>query len=139
MLLSCSRVISLCLAILIAGISSGCVELPGFYYNVMLKEEPTGSDCANLVDALRTKLNLRVREPSPYQCQVTLVNDGAKPSRNVFINAFVRERRIVVEVNTWIAPSADGDQFVDRVMAIVREQFPSAELVRFRPTHGLAP
>jgi hypothetical protein len=39
-----------------AGFIGGCVELPGIYYNVMLDERPSESDCVNLTDALTAKL-----------------------------------------------------------------------------------
>ena len=51
------RVYSLRVAIgLSAGFIGGCVELPGIYYNVMLDERPSESDCVNLTDALTAKL-----------------------------------------------------------------------------------
>ena len=62
-----------------AGLVGACVELPGIYYDALFNERPSESDCVNLTDALTAKLNLQL-QLSPYQCAVTLDNDGRKPS-----------------------------------------------------------
>jgi hypothetical protein len=135
------RVYSLRVAIgLSAGLISGCVELPGIYYNVLINERPSESDCVNLTDALTAKLNLQL-QPSPYQCSVMLDSDGADPPRNVAINTYFRQRRIVVEINETrfgspTVPSPSTQQFAQQVMQIVHEQFPTAELIRFRAKRG---
>src|ERR1700683_1630593 len=96
---SLRRVYGLRVAIgLIAGLIGGCVELPGIYYNVLIDERPSESDCVNLTDALAARLNLQL-QPSPYQCVATLDNDGLSPPRNVVIFAHLRQRRILVEIN----------------------------------------
>jgi hypothetical protein len=135
------RVFSLPVAIgLGAGLIGGCVELPGIYYNVLINERPSESDCVNLTDALTAKLNLQL-QPSPYQCSVMLDSDGTDPQRNVAINAYFRQRRIVVEINEFrfgssTVPSPSTQQFAQQVMQIVHEQFPTAELIRFRAQRG---
>jgi hypothetical protein len=135
------RVFSLRLAIgLSAGLIGGCVELPGIYYNVLMNDRPSESDCVNLTDALTAKLNLQL-QPSPYQCAVRLDSDGTDPPRNVAINAYFRQRRIEVEINelrsgSSIVPSPSTQQFAQQVMQIAHEQFPTAKLVRFRAKRG---
>jgi hypothetical protein len=123
-----------------AGLIGGCVTLPGIYYNVFINERPSESDCVNLTDALTAKLNLQL-QPSPYQCAVILDSDGTDPPRNVVINAYFRQRRIVVEINEFrfgssTVPSPSTQQFALQVMQVVREQFPTADLVRFRAKRG---
>jgi hypothetical protein len=136
------RVYSLRLAIgLSAGLIGGCVELPGIYYNVLMNDRPSESDCVNLTEALTAKLNLQL-QPSPYQCAVRLDSDGTDPPRNVGINAYFRQRRIEVEINelrsgSWTVPSPSTQQFAQQVMQIAHEQFPTAKLVRFRAQRGL--
>jgi len=135
------RVYSLRVAIcLSAGLIGGCVELPGIYYNVLIDERPSESDCVNLTDALTAKLNLQL-QPSAYQCSGILDSDGTDPPRNVVINTYFRQRRIVVEINelrfgSSTAPSPSTQQFAQQVMQIVHEQFPTAELMRFRAQRG---
>jgi hypothetical protein len=135
------RVYGLRVAIgLIAGLIGGCVELPGIYYNVLIDERPSESDCVNLTDALTAKLNLQL-QPSPYQCSVVLDSDGTDPPRTVAINTYFRQRRIEVEINelrfgSSTVPSPSTQQFAQQVMQIVHEQFPAAELVRFRAKRG---
>jgi hypothetical protein len=123
-----------------AGLIAGCIELPGIYYNVLINERPSESDCVNLTDALTAKLNLQL-QPSPYHCSVILDSDATDPPRNVVINAYFRQRRIVVEVNEFrfgnsTVPSPSTQQFAQQVMQIVHEQFPTAELMRFRAKRG---
>ena len=123
-----------------AGLIGGCVELPGIYYDVLLNERPSESDCVNMTDALTAKLNLQL-QPSPYQCAVTLDNDGRNPPRNVAIFASFRRGRILVEINELrfgspTLPSPSTQQFAQQVMQIVHEQFPAAQLVRFRAMRG---
>jgi hypothetical protein len=118
----------------------GCVELPGIYYNVLINERPSESDCVNLTDALTAKLNLQLR-PSLYPCAVKLDEDGSNPARVVAINAYFRQRRIVVEIDEFrsgspTAPSPGTQEFAQQVMQIVHEQFPAAELVRFKAQRG---
>ena len=140
MFLSSSRVSAICLVVLISGLTTGCVELPGIYYQVVLTEEPTGAACDTLVAALGEKLDLHVKRPSGYQCRVVVEGLVAKPARNVTIDADMKGRRVAVEINTFGVSSPSATQeFADRVMAVVREQFPSAEFVRYRPTRGLGP
>jgi hypothetical protein len=135
------RVYSLRVAIgLSAGLISGCVELPGIYYNVLINERPSESDCVNLTDALTAKLNLQL-QPSPYPCAVMLDSDGTDPPRNVAINAYSRQRRVVVEiteprVGSSTVPSPSTQQFAQQVMQIVHEQFPTAKVKRFRAMRG---
>jgi hypothetical protein len=135
------RVYSLRVAIgLSAGLMVGCVELPGIYYNVLIDERPSDSDCVNLTEALTATLNLQL-QPSPYQCSAVLESDGTDPSRNVAINAYSRQRRIVVEINELrfgrsTVPSPSTQQFAQQVMQIVHEQFPAAKLARFRAKRG---
>jgi hypothetical protein len=98
-----------------AGFICGCVELPGIYYQVMFNDRPSESDCVNLTDALTTKLKLELR-PSPYQCAVTLDNDGGNPPQNVVIFAYFRQRYIPVEIDelhsgTPTASSLSTQQF----------------------------
>jgi hypothetical protein len=133
------RVYSLAIGLSV-GLLGGCVELPGIYYNVLIDERPSESDCANLTQALTAKLNLQL-QPSPYQCSVTLESDGTDPARNVVINTYFRQRRIVVEINEFrfgnsTVPSPSTQQFAQQVMQIVHEQFPTAELMRFRAKRG---
>jgi hypothetical protein len=123
-----------------AGLIDGCVELPGIYFNVLLNERPSESDCANLTDALTAKANLQL-QPSSYQCVATLDNDGSNPPRNVVIFAHLRQRRILVEIDELrfgspTVPSPSTQQFAQQVMQIVHEQFLAAQLVRFRATRG---
>jgi hypothetical protein len=119
----------------------GCVEVPGIYYNVLLDERPSESDCVNLTDALTAKLDLHLH-PSAYQCAVTLDNDARNPSRNVVIFAHIHHRRILVEINELrfgspTVPSPSTQEFAQQVMQTVHEQFPSAQLVRFKAMRGL--
>ena len=107
---------------------------------MLLDERPSGTDCVNLTDALTAKLDLQL-QPSPNQCAVTLDNAARDPPRNVAIFAYIRRRRIVVEINELrfgspTAPSASTQQFAQQVMQAVHEQFPSARLVRFRAMRG---
>jgi len=131
----------LCLAIgLSAGLIGGCVELPGIYYDVLFNERPSESDCVKLTDALTAKLNLRL-QPSPYQCVATLDNDGLNPPLNVVIFAHFHQRRILVEIDELrfgspTMPSPSTRQFAQQVMQILHEQFPAAQLVRFRAMRG---
>lgn len=123
-----------------AGLIGGCAELPGIYYDVLFNERPSESDCVNLTDALTAKLDLQL-QPSPYQCAVTLDNDGRNPARNVVIFASFRRGRILVEINELrfgspTAPSPSTQQFAQQVMQIVHEQFPAAQLVRFTAMRG---
>lgn len=126
---------------LVATLIGGCVELPGIYYNVLMDDKPSESDCVKLTDALTAKLHLQL-QPSPYECAVRLGNDGSAPPRAVAIDAYFRQRRIVVEINELrsgspTVPSPGTQQFAQQVMQIVQEQFPTAELVRFRAERGL--
>ena len=123
-----------------AGLIGGCAELPGIYYDVLFNERPSESDCVNLTDALTAKLDLQL-QPSPYQCAVTLDNDGRNPARNVVIFASFRRGRILVQINELrfgspTAPSPSTQQFAQQVMQIVHEQFPAAQLVRFTAMRG---
>ena len=123
-----------------AGLLCGCVEVPGIYYNVLFNERPSESDCVNLTDALTAKLNLQL-QPSPYQCAVALDNEGRNPARNVAIFASFRRGRILVEINELrsgspIVPSPSTQQFAQQVRQILHEQFPAAQLVRFRAVRG---
>lgn len=123
-----------------AAFIGGCVELPGIYYNVLLNERPSESDCVNLTDALTAKLNLQL-QPSAYQCSVMLDSDGTDPARDVGINTYFRQRRIVVEINELrfggsTVPSPSTQQFAQQVMQIVHEQFPTAGVTRFRAKRG---
>ena len=107
---------------------------------MLINERPSESDCVNLTAALTGKLNLHL-QPSPYQCSVTLDSDGADPPRNVAINAYFRQRRIVVEINetrfgSSTVPSPSTQQFAQQVMQIVHEQFPTAKVKRFRAMRG---
>jgi hypothetical protein len=135
------RLYSLRVAVgLSAGLIGGCVGLPGIYYNVLFNERPSESDCVNLTDALTAKTNLQL-QPSPYQCVATLDNDGLNPPRNVVIFAHLHQRRILVEINELrlgspTVPSPSTQQFAQQVMQIVHEQFPAAQLVRFRAMRG---
>ena len=141
MVRSLCRLYSLRVAVgLTAGLIGGCVELPGVYYAVLFTERPSESDCVNLTDALIAKLNLEL-QPSPYQCAVTLDNDGRNPARNVVIFTYFRQRRIEVEVNELrfgspTMPSPSTQQFAQQVRQIVHEEFPAAHLVRFRAMRG---
>jgi len=101
-----------------AGLIGGCVELPGIYYDVLLNERPSESDCVNMTDALTAKLNLQL-QPSPYQCAVTLDNDRRSPPRNVAIFASFRRGRILVEINELrfgspTLPSPSTQQFAQQ-------------------------
>jgi len=123
-----------------AGLIGGCVELPGIYYNVSINERPSEGDCLNLTDALTAKLDLQL-QPSPYQCSVVLDSSGTDPARDVVINAYFRQRRLVVEIDELrsgnpTVPSSSTQQFAQQVMQIVQEQFPAAELQRFRAKRG---
>ena len=123
-----------------AGLIGGCVQLPGIYYDVLFNEPPSDSDCVNLTDALTEKANLQL-QPSPYQCVATLDNGGLNPPRNVVIFAHFRQRRILVEIDELrfgspTVPSPSTQQFAQHVMQIVHEQFPAAQLVRFRAMRG---
>jgi hypothetical protein len=136
-----SRLLSLRVAIgLSAGLVAGCVELPGIYYNVLLDERPTESDCVNLTDALTAKLSLQL-QPSLYPCAVTLDDGGSDSRRAVAIRGYFRQRRIVVEIDEFhsgsaTVPSPSTAELAQQVMHIVHEQFPAAELVRFRAQRG---
>lgn len=127
-----------------SGLIAGCVELPGIYYNVWVSEAPYESECVKLTDTLTEKLSLQL-QPTPYQCSVVLDSDASTPPRRVAIITYVRQRRLQVEINelssghTATLPSADTQQFAQQVMQIVHEQFPTAELVRFRPKRGPIP
>jgi hypothetical protein len=126
--------------VLSACLIGGCVELPGIYYDVLLNERPSDSDCLNLTDALAAKLNLQL-QPSQYQCAVTLDNEGRNPPQNVVIFAHFRQQRIVVEIDEMrsggtTVPSPSTQQFAQQVMQIVHEQFPAAQLVRFTAKRG---
>ena len=123
-----------------AGLIGGCIELPGIYYNVLFNERPSESDCVSLIDALTAKLNLQ-SQPSPYQCVVTMDNDGLNPPRNVVIFAHLHQRRILVEIDELrfgkpTVPSPSTQQFAQQVIQIVHEQFPAAQLVHFRAMRG---
>jgi hypothetical protein len=123
-----------------AGVLAGCVELPGIDYNVLIGERPLESDCVNLTDALTAKLNLQL-QPSAYPCSAVLNSDGTDPARNVVINTYFRQRRIVVEIDELrsgspTVPSPGTEQFAQQVMQIVHQQFPAAELRRFRSKRG---
>lgn len=121
----------------------GCVELPGFYYNVLVNEAPFESDCVKLTDALTERLNLKL-QPSPNQCSVVLDSVASTPRRSVAIVTYVRQRRIQVEINELSSgsptvPSPSTEQFAQQVVHIVQEQFPTAEVERFRPKRGPIP
>jgi hypothetical protein len=118
----------------------GCVELPGIDYNVLIGDRPLESDCVRLTDALTAQLKLQL-QPSAYQCSAVLESDGTDPARNVVINTYFRQRRIVVEIDELragspTAPSPATEQFAQQVMQILHEQFPAAELRRFRSKRG---
>ena len=141
MVLALWRLYSLRVAIgLSAGFIGGCAELPGIYYNVLFDERPSETDCVNLTDALTAKVDLQL-QPSPYLCAVTLDSAARNPPRNVVIFAYIRRRRIVVEINELrfgspTVPSPSTQQFAQQVMQAVHEQFPSAQLVRFTAMRG---
>jgi hypothetical protein len=123
-----------------AGLIGGCVDLPGIYYNVLIDERPSESDCVKLTDTLTAKLDLQL-QPSPYQCSVRLDSDGTDPPRDVVINTYFRQRRIEVEINELrfgnsTVPSPSTQKFAQQVMQIVHEQFPTAELRRFTAKRG---
>ena len=123
-----------------AALLGGCVELPGIYYNVLIGERPLENDCVKLTEALSVKLNLQL-QPSAYQCSAVLDTDGTDPARDVVINTYYRQRRIVVEIDELrsgspTVPSPGTEQFAQQVMQIVHEQFPAAELRRFRAKRG---
>lgn len=140
--LSGMAVLSLRLAMgLSAGLIGGCVELPGIYYNVLINERPTESDCANLTDALTARLNLQL-QPSLYPCAVTLDDGGGDARRTVAIRGYFRQRRIVVEIDEFhsgsaTVPSPGTEELAQQVMRIVHERFPAADLARFQAQRGL--
>lgn len=142
-MLRCSGAARLSLRVAIglsAALLGGCVELPGIYYNVLVDERPTESDCANLTDALTAKLDLQL-QPSLYPCAVTLDDGGNDSRRAVAIKGYFRQRRIVVAIDEFhagsaTAPSPSTEELAQRVMQIVHEQLPAAELVRFKSQRG---
>jgi hypothetical protein len=73
---------------------------------------------------------------------VTLDNDARNPPRDVVIFAHIHHRRILVEINELrlgspTVPSPSTQEFAQQVMQTVHEQFPSAQLVRFKAMRGL--
>jgi hypothetical protein len=135
------RVCASCVATgLVTCLVCGCVELPGICYNVLLDERPSEGDCMTLTSALTAKLGLQL-QPSLYQCSVILDDPAATPARRVVVNAYFRQRRIVVEIDELRAgsptsPSPGTREFAQQVMQIVHEQFPTAERVRFTSKRG---
>jgi hypothetical protein len=146
-----SGVLPVVVAIL-AGLISGCADLPGTLFHVKLTEAPAESACSELAGVLSASLNLKVHasdfislpRSNLRQCHIIL-QPGSTTSRvEVEILSDPPSRVLAVRIDErrhgeWASLSNSSRELASDVHSILQSRYGEAMVTVKHPTQGFAP
>jgi hypothetical protein len=122
---------SVAAGVAVASALAGCAELPGIYYQMQLPTPLQQNSCAELARVLADRLSFQITSVSDsFVCTAQLRNVGGQPKMGVGV-VLSHDGRMVVDVEEyrwgeWTQPSEATREIGDRVLNIVKGEYPNA-------------
>jgi hypothetical protein len=146
--LSLHGIVSCGLAALPITILCACADVPGVFYELRSPGLASGSTCAVALDAIARGIDVPViryidypRFSSKYfrfECLGTLTTTEQKPKVSISVDAWSDDPRVIVHVHEYrwgrrTPPSDATRKLAERVIEIVKAQFPETVVTSFHP------